>query len=622
MKLAVLIGLLGSAFVVQNAFAQADDDWRARAEARIRMHRTSEVALAVADATGEPLAEGTEVRVRMTKSAFHWSVATGAGSINDWYNDGRLFQYYDELPGLANTTQATSAQQWWMTRQKNWQRSEQRFVAWARARGLAIRGHNMFWAHPNEDFVVPEPYRSWFTGDAPPTLDHEPAFRSAVEEHIRWIGRRMPFIYEWDVVNEPIHRSAAFRYLGYNTISEQAELISEWLAIAREAAPQASLVINEFGVVHDEGDTDERYLELCRAIVEGGGELDGVGFQMHQWNGNRRRHPADVYRQIDAFAQLGLTLSVTEYDTYGGNWDEPSPWWNAESPMSADEIKGRWFEDMLVTFYSHPACTTFQTWMKADGVIRAPKGVFFFDDFSLKPQGEAWHRFVLGEWQTDETLSANAQGTVSLRAHHGEYEVSATVNGSTQTGVLTIGPKTSEAVVALAADLRPQIVSEELRPGLEHVPYFGVALVESGDQPLTFNLVDAPDWLSIDADGIISGEAPKGTKSVNLEVVVEDADGDIDRKAFELTFWENPPRFVGIRFPEAEGTDAAPPRLVATYGEPPYRWELLEGPTWVKVTADGFLHTDPNEAGREAQLRVKVTDAHGESAEGDVNVSQ
>jgi len=533
-----LAALLGG---VAGACAETGfDDWRAAAEERILEHRTSEVTLQLELPGGQPLPAGTPVRVQMRKSAFNWGVATGAGSLGSWHQEGHPnFLYYEDLPRLADSTQATSAQQWAMTRQSQWQKLEQAFIAYAQMNGLSIRGHNMFWGHWMEDFVVPEPYHTWFVDEVPGKQDE---FREGVETHIRWVGERMPFIYEWDVVNEPISKGAAFRYLGAEALSDRAELIAEWLNLARESAPQANLVINEFGILHPEDDKPEKYLELCRLILEAGGALDGVGFQLHQWRGKVRQHPQEIYDQLDEYAKLGLSLSVTEYDTYGGGWDTVMPWDDFAREPDADEIKGQWFEDILVMFYSHPAATTFQTWIKWDGVSDeyAPKGVFYRKDWSKKPQLEAWEKRVLGEWRTDEGLTANAAGEVSLRAHHGDYRVSAELNGEIFRATVPIGPDTARETVVLSNDTKPAIRVAKLRSALVDVPYYAAVPVAGGETPITWTLTEGPDWLTMRDDGVLAGTAPAlGQHEVAVRVV--DADGDADEARWSLSVVDVPP---------------------------------------------------------------------------------
>jgi len=601
-----------SLFLLFAAACTALADWRSDAEARIEEHRTSEVTLELIGPGGDPLPAGTEVRVRMTRSAFNWSVATGAGALGRWYSGDEYYtQYYDQLPLLANTTEATSAHQWWMTLQDNWQRVEQRFVAWSRLRGLAFRGHNMFWAKDLPNFVVPEPYYTWFMEETPGKQDE---FRAAVEHHIQWIGERTPFVYEWDVVNEPIAEAKAFRYLGYDSLAEQGGLIAEWLNLARQSAPQARLVVNEFGIIHNNAtNKNNRYFQLCDEILKAGGALDGVGFQLHYWNGNQRMHPEQVYERIDAYAQLGLTISVTEYDTYGGGWDSPSPWHDPGTPLTSDEVKGLWFEDILLTFYSHPACTTFQTWMKSDPLGNS--GVFFDEDFNPKPQHAAWQKLVLGAWSTDETLAVDASGDVALRAHHGEYEVTANVGGEDLSATVTIGPDSETLPVALANDRAPEIVSDVIRPALKNLRFYGAVVVEGGDPPLTYTMSGAPGWLSLGASGTDAGMltgAASQTGTHTFDVTVTDADGDTDTRTFTLTVGPGVLRVITQDLPAgSEGVPYA--ATVQAFGEDtPFTWSKTSGPDWLQVDANGQLTGTPPQEG-DFSVTLQVTDGDGDT---------
>ena len=58
--------------------------------------------------------------------------------------------------------------------------------------------------------------------------------------------------------------------------------MATWLAAARKSAPQATLVINEQGIIaHPTIHRHQQYLKFYRALKKRGAEIDGVGFQSH-----------------------------------------------------------------------------------------------------------------------------------------------------------------------------------------------------------------------------------------------------------------------------------------------------------------------------------------------------
>lgn len=126
-------------------------------------------------------------------------------------------------------------------------------------------------------------------------------------------------IAEWDVINEPIETGYRMDGLRNSLFLEAfgADYIVRALWEARQLAPQAKLMINEFGLEYDsQVERDRRYhfLKLLERLKRAGVPLDGVGLQAHL-DLSKGTLSADVLgRFLKEIADLGLFIVISELD--------------------------------------------------------------------------------------------------------------------------------------------------------------------------------------------------------------------------------------------------------------------------------------------------------------------
>ena len=126
-------------------------------------------------------------------------------------------------------------------------------------------------------------------------------------------------IAQWDVINEPME--TGYRMDGLrNSIFLQAfgvDFIARALWEARRLAPEAKLMINEFGLEYDlrvEHDRRYLFLKLLERLKHAGVPLDGVGLQAHL-DLAKGGLSADVLgRFLKEIADLGLFIVISELD--------------------------------------------------------------------------------------------------------------------------------------------------------------------------------------------------------------------------------------------------------------------------------------------------------------------
>ncbi|MCY1139308.1 endo-1,4-beta-xylanase [Actinoplanes sp. Pm04-4] len=195
-------------------------------------------------------------------------------------------------------------------------------VAFAKAHGMAIRGHTLVWHNQTPSWV--------FTGaDGQPmtaTAEDKALLLERLENHIRNVAAHYGTdIGVWDVVNEVIDENQAdgLRRSTWFTVAG-LDYIRTAFRVAREVAPHAKLFINDYNT-NVPAKRDKLYALVAQLKSEGV-PIDGVGHQMHinvSWPS-----VAETKAMLDKFLPLGLEQQITEMDVsiYTSNGESfPAP---------------------------------------------------------------------------------------------------------------------------------------------------------------------------------------------------------------------------------------------------------------------------------------------------------
>lgn len=188
-------------------------------------------------------------------------------------------------------------------------------MAFAAANGLMVRGHTLLWNSPR---WFPKWFETYDFGSRPATEAER-----LLTEHVKTVCTHGgDTIFAWDVVNETIdHDTGALRdtaftkYLG-------AETIDIAFHAAREAAPHAQLVYNDYmswgprNAVHRDG-----VLKLLERMKKSGLPVQALGVQSHIGPG--ATEAGDVFNAedqktwrgfLDAVVAMDLDIVITEFD--------------------------------------------------------------------------------------------------------------------------------------------------------------------------------------------------------------------------------------------------------------------------------------------------------------------
>lgn len=380
--------------------------WRAEALARIERIRKGDLTVRVTDAAGKPVA-GAEVKVEMTRHAYQWGTAVPARRLFDESADGVKFR--EVLLSHFNYATLENDLKWGSFRSDP--ETARRGVAWLREKGLAVRGHNLIWPGWRDQHFFPRDYRDEYLKRKATDPEGAKAWlrelcRTRILDATRAFAGQLR---DWDVINET--------YANHDVQDELGrEVIVEWFKIAREGDPQATLYLNDYGILEG-GGSDRRHIDFffdeIKYIQDRGGPIGGVGIQGH-W-GSNLTDPVVMLQILDRFATLGLPIQITEFDVN----------------IADEETQAAFTRDVLITIFSHPATDAFIMWGFWEKSHWMPKGAMYRGDWSEKPNAKVYREWVLGKWWTRETTRTGEGGEAKVRGFAGEYDVSVTLAGKT-----------------------------------------------------------------------------------------------------------------------------------------------------------------------------------------------
>lgn len=382
------------------------------AASQVRAHRATTLVVSVLDAAGNPVPDAA-VDVNMRRHAFGFGTAVDAGHLVE---TGRDDDYRRYLSQLFNRAVLENGHKWAFWEDDAARERATRATDWLLSRGLEMRGHAGVWQRPNQGAIPDDVVEAVAAGDA----GH--VSRRATD-HLRSITGHyadVPGVTEWDVLNEQLDYHAMTNVIDPFADSLAAPALGDWFEAAGEGDPDARLYVNEFGVLTGDDQCRRReYERLVRHLHEADVGLGGVGLQAHHVGYDSARTAEELRRDFDRFADVGLPLQVTEYDTWGDGWTE--------------EREADYLETFFRAAFGHPAVTGILLWGFWDGAHWQDNAPLFREDWSAKPAFDVYRGLVYDEWWTEESGRTGDGGTYETSAFLGEYEITASAGDRSAT---------------------------------------------------------------------------------------------------------------------------------------------------------------------------------------------
>jgi endo-1,4-beta-xylanase len=263
-------------------------------------------------------------------------------------------------------------------------------VAFAKQKGLRVRGHTLVWHQQTPAWVFNDASGVPLT----PTPENKALLLARLESHIRAVvGHFGADLYAWDVVNEVIDPNQAdgFRRSPWFDIIGP-EFIDRAFQVAHEVAPNAELYINDFDTTNA---VKRQFLhDLVADLKSRGVPVHGVGHQMH----NNVDFPSSqaIVDTINMFDALGVKNEITELDVSIYSNSLPGPiadYFDIPAErLVAQGYRYRDFFDAFKRLQGKIGSVTFwgqaddHTWLASSGRTNAP---LLFDQ-SLKKKKAYW----------------------------------------------------------------------------------------------------------------------------------------------------------------------------------------------------------------------------------------
>lgn len=312
----------------------------------------------------------------------------------------------------------------------------ERLVAWCAAHHIAMKGHPLAWN---------EGQPSWLPADLTEVT------RLQMQRIADIVGRFKGEIGIWDVVNEATDfdrnstreggptLTAAIRQMGVQDYLRTA------FTRAREANPQATLVINDYV-------TSEDYMQKVIAqLVDGsGGPLfDVIGIQCHQHS--QAWSAEEIWQICERFAKAGKPLHFTEATILSGQpgWElkKENPQLDWSSTAEGEQRQEKAVVQFYTILFSHPAVQAITWWDFSDqGAWQGAPAGFVRSDMTPKPAYDALMKLIKGKWWTRTEARVSPQGAAQFHGFYGDYKLHVKEHGRELTGTFTFDAKTTQPV--------------------------------------------------------------------------------------------------------------------------------------------------------------------------------
>lgn len=229
-----------------------------------------------------------------------------------------------------------------------------RLVAFSKENGIGMRGHTLLWNYPRwlPDWVNAQAFGT--SGEAAQFLTD---YISRVAAHYS------PHIYCWDVVNESFNDETGELRSSVFSDAMGWEVIDHCFHVARENAPNARLVYNDYMSWEDKSANHRAgVLKLLERLLKNDVPIQGLGVQAHimldpetPFTTQKQMAWSDYLAEV---SDMGLDLLFTEFDVNDRLYD-------ADDATRDAEIAA-YGKDYMDIAFANTRTTDFLLWGMAD----------------------------------------------------------------------------------------------------------------------------------------------------------------------------------------------------------------------------------------------------------------
>jgi GH35 family endo-1,4-beta-xylanase len=299
---------------------------------------------------------------------------------------------------------------------------------WCKDREIAAKGHPLAW-------TVSSGRPRWVE-----SLSSEESLGALKGRITDCVSYFKGLINAWDVVNEPTHTRP---WPGTNSTADYVESSLKW---ARQANPDALLVVNEYYVIQDTEGKGPFY-QLVEELIRRNAPFDAIGLQCHEprtdW------YPLDmVEKTLQTYSRLGKRIHVTEFTPtssgkaitgsyHKGVWDE--------------KAQADYAEQFFRVCFGNPAVDCIVWWDLCEAKAWLEGGGLLRKDLTPKEVYHRIQRLVREEWRTRCVGLTGEEGNIEFRGFHGKYRLTLEKDGMKETREFEVSPgKPTRLIVTLS----------------------------------------------------------------------------------------------------------------------------------------------------------------------------
>ncbi|HZS03666.1 MAG TPA: endo-1,4-beta-xylanase [Blastocatellia bacterium] len=371
----------------------------------IGRHRQGEAIVRVADRGGAPVKDA-RVTINQLSHDFRFGCELSFRGLRP----ENLAIYQERFPQLFNY--GTVGVYWSLIQSvpsvADWDQVRAE-TEWGLSQGLRLKGHPLVWGAQKAG--TPR----WLPQSK---AGLEAAMRQRIRDAVTRFRGRMT---TWDVVNEPLDGGLFEEVIGSSYLKQAFQL-------AREADPQAQLVMNEYGILGADSKRRQPYFDLLQKLGAEEVPFDVVGIQAHEPRGEWF-DPAVVTSALDQFARLGKKIHITEFTAQS----DPT------AAVTGGYRQGRWerkkqeeyFREFYTICFGHPQVEAITVWGLDDERAWVRNCGLLDDNWQPKPAWQALRELISHDWHTMHEVRVRA-GSYRLRGFYGNYEVKVTLEDETE----------------------------------------------------------------------------------------------------------------------------------------------------------------------------------------------
>lgn len=210
-----------------------------------------------------------------------------------------------------------------------------------------------------------------------------------------------------------------------------ADYVREAFVEARKSAPNARLMLNDFGVfgvTEPNSKNRDRYFELIDGLVKKGAPIDVVGIQAH--NNREWLSPADVAAQLERYATLGKPIQISEFSAQTKNYDDRKSFeritGNYREGVWDDAKQAEFYREFYMIAFGNPSVEAIVQWGLDDTRAWLPGIGVIGENLKPKANFDVLDELINRTWRTNLELHTKGASFTEFRGFFGLYEIEVT----------------------------------------------------------------------------------------------------------------------------------------------------------------------------------------------------